>query len=743
MNSSRNPGGSWLNKRVAVLSPTPTSPQNYGNRRSFFNFFNRIKGRGAQIAFLHYPAEFDWRKMLPLRDQRIISKQWDDYFLIPPTRPLHAASEGKHHTIDEWWDPAIGEFLDWYFRVALCDVFIVNYTWLSRALLHAPPGVLRILHTHDQFTGRREVLEANGIAPEFFYLTVDAERAALERADVVWAVKEEEERFFRSIAGRATYTFPHVEQRKFLFSTRRPPGQYLSFGFMGAKNSINTTNYLRFFRFLKDYLAVNHLPANFVAAGSVCERINPKEFPFLDVMGGIEDVRAFYEACDVVVVPMSFSTGLKIKVGEAVGFGKALIGYAHSFEGYLRSHRFHALESDREICEAIATIVDNRGLVSELEAASVRTQADAEERADRCLNQTLAQAPVVTEQVVVVLQSDLLRSGLVRDHIRDFVEFVNYQTRPAVVIVGDLAEGDIDSIKPLTEAAHCYVALEALSSLSNDGQDCIRALATPIAAGTMLSDSGKIVYALSTRDVRDTVFRDARAVIYRIGLDRWAASGESPAAALERLGRSAFCLRDVGAPMNAAISGVSLEVPLLQSTWRSAFLHRLAVNTRAKIAFVATEEDHLESVLRVLRRHVRTQVLDECIAYTPHNEKSGLRTIDVREVPNALAVLEHWHSENANPRAVIDLTFGDDRFTILPEVCRRISVPLITMAGNGALYGANVYADNLGNAANRLVNVLLFPEYADSAGRRLSQIDAFAGENGWASLWRLIEGLRS
>ena len=48
-----------------------------------------------------------------------------------------------------------------------------------------------------------------------------------------------------------------------------------------------------------------------------------------------------YDAVDVVLAPLAFSTGLKIKVGEALSRGKALVSHAHAFEGYLATHPFH------------------------------------------------------------------------------------------------------------------------------------------------------------------------------------------------------------------------------------------------------------------------------------------------------------------------------------------------------------------------------------------------------------------
>src|ERR1700754_3756426 len=161
----------WPGARVAVLSPTPTHPQDFGNRKRIYRVCSRYKEEGAQVTFIHYPAELEWRGRLPLRPQREMSDCWSQHFTVPPTRTLHDDPRGRHHTIDEWWDHAIGDFLTWLFSVEAFDIFIVNYSWLSKALDYAPRTTFKILDTHDKFSGRRQMLETLGLDPEFFYTT--------------------------------------------------------------------------------------------------------------------------------------------------------------------------------------------------------------------------------------------------------------------------------------------------------------------------------------------------------------------------------------------------------------------------------------------------------------------------------------------------------------------------------------------------------------------------------------------
>ena len=50
---------------VLVLSPTPTYPLDYGNRKRIHSVCSALRERGASIHFLYYPREREWRAGTP------------------------------------------------------------------------------------------------------------------------------------------------------------------------------------------------------------------------------------------------------------------------------------------------------------------------------------------------------------------------------------------------------------------------------------------------------------------------------------------------------------------------------------------------------------------------------------------------------------------------------------------------------------------------------------------------------
>jgi hypothetical protein len=448
---------------VLVLSPTPTHPIDFGNRRRIYHVCKTIRDLGGQVTFVHYPAESDWRHEIPPASQSGMCEEWDRYFVCPISRDLHPPPAGQYHAMDEWWDPTIGAMLRWLFSVDRFDVFIVNYTWLSRALELAPEGVLRVLDTHDRFSARKELFEANGIRPEFFYMTPEEERRALERADVVWAIKREEEAYFRSVGIKRVLTMAHAEP----FVPRRPirRGPVVRFGIAGARNSVNARNFARFLGEAVRFLHRTLLPCEIVVAGTCCELLDNPGIPCIRFLGRLESMDSFYDEVDVVLGAMDFSTGLKIKIGEALSYGKAIVSHAHCFEGYVATHPYHSLGSFAQILAACEAIVRDPRVIAELEDASMRSMREAQGMVAAAMEETLDGKSSSEQALVIVLPARAAAGySIARDHALEAAEYFRHQCRIRFFLEGAavrLEAGALAKLRSLGPVT-CDPALRAL-----------------------------------------------------------------------------------------------------------------------------------------------------------------------------------------------------------------------------------------------------------------------------------------
>ena len=335
-----------LGFNVLVVSPTPTHPSDQGNRKRIRIFCEELQRRGGKIHFLYFPRE--WAGKIELAAFEAMRDAWDYFHVVAPGFPPPYRTDAPYWKIDDWWDGAIGSFIGCLTSNVSFDLAVVNYAFLSKALTCLPDKVFRILDTHDKLSDRKDLLLSNGIAPEFFYTSREEEEKAFARSQLALAIKEEEREFFRGVYPTPVMTLAHMERPCFL-DKAVPLDRPLRFGFIGSANPINRVNLDRFLQ--KIVPLFPDAQAEMIVAGSICEFFD-QEGP-VRMMGRVEDVREFYETVDVVVNPFDFSTGLKIKVVEALSYGIPVLGTANAFEGIATPcpyHRLDSLEAMAHLC---------------------------------------------------------------------------------------------------------------------------------------------------------------------------------------------------------------------------------------------------------------------------------------------------------------------------------------------------------------------------------------------------------
>ncbi|MAV75012.1 MAG: hypothetical protein CL691_00090 [Cellvibrionales bacterium] len=359
--------------RALIVSPTPTWPLNYGNRKRIFSVCNELKQRGFEVHFVHYVSEMDWNNHIPIVSRQKMNEQWDivDHVMKSNSAVHQWPQSGKDHLIDEWWDEALQNHLSKTFQAREYDLLIVNYTWLSMALEVAPSKTLKLLDTHDVFSGRRHLLESNNIHKEFFHTTEEQELIALNRADIVWAIKEDEQVFFESLGTKAKVeTLLHIDQSR--QSPQPVSNTIVHFGFVSANNNINRVNLTRFIEEAEPVFEKYMPPLQFFIAGSICSMLDNIDSPFIKKLGYLESIDEFYDNLHCAVIPMEFSTGLKIKVAEAFSHLKPVISHQHAMEGFPAQHKYHECKSFEDMALAMCEIAFEKNELVFMQNASIK-----------------------------------------------------------------------------------------------------------------------------------------------------------------------------------------------------------------------------------------------------------------------------------------------------------------------------------------------------------------------------------
>lgn len=366
--------------KLLVVSPAASHPLNYGNRNRVFQTANFFKQNGYQVDFVYYPMEHDWVEVEPAYPSSYtdMCNTWDTVTVIKRSTPFQSPPIGTYHKIDEWFDFNIGVHLTKVFATEKYDVIFVNYPFLSEALTYAPASTVKILDTHDVFDGRKEMLEKVGVEPDFFLTTADQETIAYNRADIVLAIKEQERVIIKDRTTKEAMTvtfFPDYVTHPVV----QTPSNVLRVGFIGAPNYVNAVNMNKFLKQFGEMTNGGMHSIEFRIAGDVCGKLNSTSFP-VTLLGRVKDVEDFYKECDVIIAPLEFSTGLKIKIGEAFGYGLPVVATENAYEGYPIIDSYHSLPSFEAMVHVLKELSYSPSRLTELKYNSSMATAIAKQR---------------------------------------------------------------------------------------------------------------------------------------------------------------------------------------------------------------------------------------------------------------------------------------------------------------------------------------------------------------------------
>lgn len=666
--------------RVLVLSPTPTHPQDFGNRKRIFRICSRFAGQGMRVTFAHYPSEAEWRSRFPAGAERAMRKCWDQYHTIPPTQILHPDPAHLRHDIDEWWDDSIGQFLTWIFAVQSFDIFVVNYSWLSKAFEYAPPSVFKILDTHDKVSGRQEMLTSLGIRPEFFYTTEDEEAIALRRADLVWAIKGEERALFERMTSTPILTVPHLDPMQTLEQTLPDPDGYLRVGIIGARNNVNRMNIVEFMAIALPAFEAAFAPVKIVIAGTVCDLLGDVASPFVELRGHVDDVEDFYQSVDCVAVPMRASTGLKIKTGEALSLGLPLLSLAHAFEGYEPTDPRHCLADFAALADAVVDLsFEPRESLNVLAEASKLAYAKTEAQIVASLDATKEAVRDAAHSIVLAVDARaFVANSLLNLLLHSTHDYLRTFGNVTVMVVHGSAAHMTGSGQIADRLDRLVVARDL------DGADGHRETLSTLGAGVVdveafLSQARpKILVvdalhpALSSTPLPDTV---AISRAEPIALSEGGAATGVP---------GTNCAQAFVAAPGPSPAAVNMAIAAEASTVLSPCFHHAltgirpaqAVNGRKTIAILGAPDALAVTVAAAM---ARAWNMDPVLVYGLEDTAAAGAAIRGSRVDDYLADLHSLRA--ARPHFGIDFSAGRPGLLLCREVLERLQVPMVSGCG--------------------------------------------------------------
>ncbi|MBW4560979.1 MAG: glycosyltransferase family 4 protein [Mojavia pulchra JT2-VF2] len=320
-----------MSKKVLVISPVPSHPQDAGNRTRIYNLLRNLQKLGHEVHFLYIQQE--------TKDDYLMRQAWEENFYSLPYRQIGDRKRSLAQKItrklrcyltdypkypgavDDWYENSINHFLVELHRKVNFDVVIVEYVFFSKALNIFGKDVLKIIDTHDVFANRTDLYKNNGQEYYWYSTNIKEETKGLRRADLIIAIQKEEEEYFQKLVGNKVITVGHT------VLLRRPKQMLLPAGNKILYiASLNETNIHGIKYFINDVLPKVRakLPdIQLLIAGKICEALDKIEGCVK--LGYVDNSNEIYDNANVVINPMCFGTGLKIKSIEALGQSKVLV----------------------------------------------------------------------------------------------------------------------------------------------------------------------------------------------------------------------------------------------------------------------------------------------------------------------------------------------------------------------------------------------------------------------------------
>ena len=227
------------------------------------------------------------------------------------------------------------------------DAVIVEYVKLAYLLeaksMQADPAPVTFLDSHDLLFRRYESFAARGQS-HWIEISAQEEAAVFERFDTVIGIQEDEAEKIRAMAPETDVIVcthacfpggPHPNLKQF---QRVEPSGPLRMGILSSNNPANRSAIESLMANVWVPFFGNRSDVELLIAGSVCDGIPAAaRAPLSNVQWKPEIDRpgSFYQQVDVVVNPIEFGSGLKIKNVESLAHGKPLITTTHGATGLI------------------------------------------------------------------------------------------------------------------------------------------------------------------------------------------------------------------------------------------------------------------------------------------------------------------------------------------------------------------------------------------------------------------------
>lgn len=210
------------------------------------------------------------------------------------------------------------------------DIILVDYAFTTPAIPFAlNPSARSAVVMHDLLSARAERFREMSLADSVTTIDSRTEARLLGQADSIIAIQKNEADEVRAM----------LPARSIILAPMYPPikaaperGENNSILFVGSNTAPNVIGLNWFFENVWPDVLHEIPECRMVVAGSVGSHFQSR-ISGVDFLGVVPDLQPLYRRAGVVVSPLTVGSGLKIKLIEALGEGKAIVATNITVEG--------------------------------------------------------------------------------------------------------------------------------------------------------------------------------------------------------------------------------------------------------------------------------------------------------------------------------------------------------------------------------------------------------------------------
>lgn len=337
-------------EKILIISPVPLFPGHAGNRERIRAICSELMTRGYLLDFFYtgfhqeisdtHHSFFNGTVLEhSLKNEKV---RWIE-------NPLHRVLElvqGLRIKMDRWFryiadgansakfNRSLYEYRNFGKQILLENqldrnsykAVIVNYAPYSFYFDFFDDETIKIIDTHDRLTDRFTLFSENNMEPaDWHSLRNEDEQRVLSKADVVWAITEDDRKYFTEMLSRKevqVFTLRH------LIPYRRTENQESTntIVMIGSSNRLNIDGLTWFLEQVWKKVKHYDFDIKFLVAGSICKAVDASILDEnVELFGRFESPDEIYSKGDLFINPMQEGTGLKIKTFEALANGKFVL----------------------------------------------------------------------------------------------------------------------------------------------------------------------------------------------------------------------------------------------------------------------------------------------------------------------------------------------------------------------------------------------------------------------------------